>query len=80
MYKNVPDVFVFAAIHGAFWPVGRAIGAHPGIAKLLAMLFRLRPSDHSRFAPLFKKRQDSRFSQCELPQANIMDDVSENRS
>jgi hypothetical protein len=29
---------------------------------------------------LFKKRQDSRFSQCELPQANIMDDVSENRS
>jgi|AACY02.2.fsa_nt_gi hypothetical protein len=35
--------FLFAAILGAFWPVGRATGVQPGIAKLLAMLFPASP-------------------------------------
>ena len=36
-------VFLFATIPGAFRPVDRATSAHPGIAKLLAMLFPASP-------------------------------------
>jgi hypothetical protein len=37
-------------------------------------------SGHCRFAPMFTKQQDSCFAQLQQPLANIMDDVSENRS
>ncbi|WP_186435261.1 hypothetical protein [Rheinheimera sediminis] len=52
--KNIPDVFVFAAIRGAH-PLGQCCA-------------------------LFTKRQDSRFAQLKLPEANIRDDVSEKHS
>jgi hypothetical protein len=35
---------------------------------------------HRRCAPMFTKRQDSRFAQLQLPKANIRDDVSANLS
>jgi hypothetical protein len=50
-----------------FRPVVRATGAHPGIAKLLAMLKPASPSVPSSLRSNVKKQQDSCFSQLQLP-------------